>query len=203
MPEKIDLKRPVKIFTENNIVLFPTDTVVGLGCRFDSKDAIERIRKIKGIQDKNPLAVLISGIDQLDELKIRKSRLALELMEHFWPGALTIVLTTEGSYPCCGEANTMGLRLPDDPLLRRIIELVKLPIAATSANFHGHIAPAKLKDVSNKISDAADFILDLPIVGAGIASTVVKIEAGLVRIMREGAVTKKELIEIVGENSIT
>lgn len=151
---------------------------------------------------KSPLAVLISSDDHLKSLKVRRSRLANELIERFWPGALTIVLTTENDYPCCGEGNTIGLRMPDDPLLRKMIDVVGIPIAATSANLHGNTPPARLKDVTNKISDAVDFMVDLPISGSGQPSTVVRVEGGTVRIVRQGAITLNELKDIAGDSLI-
>ena len=133
-----DLKVYANYFKGDCVAIFPTDTVIGLGCRFDSVEGIAKIRKIKCIVDRNPLAVLISNESQLDLLKVRRSRLANQLMKEFWPGPLTLVLTAEVAFPCSGEANTLGLRMPDADLLREFTTL--LP---------GHGAPM-----------TSDFILD-------------------------------------------
>jgi L-threonylcarbamoyladenylate synthase len=180
------------------VVLFPTDTVVGLGCRFDSEAAISRIRRIKGIDEKNPLAVLISDEKQLDTLKVRRSHLSNLLIGRFWPGGLTFVLSSELSFPCSGEGNTLGLRMPDADYLRKIIDMIGVPIAATSANLHGQPAPGSLRDVDLQISKEADHMIDVKITSSGIPSTVVKIEGGLLRIIREGAVTSDEINAVVG-----
>jgi len=183
--------------------LFQTDTVTGLGCRFDSPDGVARIREIKGINESSPLAVLISSEDQLDLLKVRRSRLFNRLVEHLWPGALTIVVTSEEGFPCCGNRNTLGLRMPDSDLLRKIIETAGLPIAATSANSHGKPAPKALKDVEKQIAKMADCKIDLPIKSTGIPSTVVAIEAGEIRIVREGSVSKSEILAAASEEEST
>jgi len=191
-PEKI-----ASLFNEDAVMLFPTDTVVGLGCRFDSENSISRIREMKGIKTKNPLAVLISSMEDLDRLKMRKSRVFNRLTDKMWPGGLTVVLSSEQRYACCGEGNTLGLRMPDADLMRKIIIMAGTPIAATSANFHGAPPPARIEDVDKKIKEKVDYILDLPIKGLGVPSTVVKIEAGEAKVIREGAISIEEINEVL------
>jgi L-threonylcarbamoyladenylate synthase len=192
------LKQFAGYFKKNNVVLFPTDTVVGLGCRFDSLEGIARIRKIKGVTEKNPMAVLISDQKQLDLLKVRRSRLSNTLMNHFWPGSLTVVLTSEETYACSGEGNTLGLRMPDVEFLRKIIDMIGVPITATSANFHGRPAAVKIADVEKVIRKQTNHIIDFDIAPNGLPSTVVTIEGGVLKIGREGAITKAEIYEAAG-----
>lgn len=192
----VKLTDPVKIaslFNKEAVMLFPTDTVVGLGCRFDSEASIARIREIKGIKVQNPLAVLVSSLEDLDRLKMRKSRVFKTLSDKMWPGGLTIVLSSENSYNCCGYGNTLGLRMPDSDLMRKIIKMSGTPIAATSANFHGAPPPASVDHVDARIVEKVDYVLDLPIKGIGLPSTVVRIEAGELKIIREGAISSEEI----------
>jgi L-threonylcarbamoyladenylate synthase len=194
-----DLRQYASFFKEDSVVLFPTDTVVGLGCRFDSVEGIADIRKIKGIVGHTPLAVLISEEKQLNMLKVRRSRLSNLLISKFWPGALTLVLTAEKLYPCSGKANTIGLRMPDADFLRKIIKMVGVPLAATSANLHGQAAPAKLQDVNGAIRSLVDHVIDADLNSVGLPSTVIRIEGGALRILRNGAVTKDEIYTVVGD----
>lgn len=191
------LRNYAEYFSDDNVVLFPTDTVPGIGCRFDSAAAIARIRQIKGIVDKAPLAVLISDLAQLELLKVRRSRLSNLLMEKLWPGGLTIVLTSEESFPCSGEANSLGIRMPDVDLLRRIIEIVGAPLAATSANFHNQPAPRTIDAVDKGLLKQIDHVIKLDLLPCGRASTVVKIEGGLLKFIRQGAITENEIREII------
>jgi L-threonylcarbamoyladenylate synthase len=193
------LKHYADYFHKDSVVIFPTDTVVGLGCRFNSESAIAKIRKIKEITDKNPLAVLISSEKQLDILKIRRSPLSNLLMHEFWPGGLTLVLTSEETFPCSGERNTMGIRMPDSEFLRKIIDTVGVPLAATSANLHGRPAPAAMSEITKAFRGLADHFIEYETPSNGQPSTVVTIEGGIVRILREGAVTKKEIIDVIGD----
>lgn len=201
MSGKIDLGKYAKCVKKGDIILFPTDTVVGVGCRFDSADGIKKLRSIKSIKDSTPFAILISSPEQLDRLRIRKSRLSKLLISRFWPGGLTIVMSSENSYPCSGEGNTLGLRMPDFDLLRKIIEMAGVPLAATSANRHGRPAPKKLSDVEPSIAEMANCVLDYPVRCIGMPSTVVKLEAGEPRILREGAVPSEEILETLRESA--
>ncbi len=193
-----EVKKLAGYFKKDKIILFSTDTVVGLGCRFDSAAGIARIRQIKGVHEKNPMAVLIADEKQLDMLKVRKSRLSNTLMRQFWPGALTIVLSSEETYPCSGEGNTLGLRMPDVDLLREIIDFIGMPIAATSANIHGRPAAARIPEVDASIRKQVEHVIDFEIVPNGLPSTVVTIEGGLLKIEREGALTKEEIYRAAG-----
>jgi L-threonylcarbamoyladenylate synthase len=172
---------------------------VGLGCRYDSEEGIARIREIKRIKESSPLAVLISSLDQIDELEIRKSKIFKNLAEKLWPGGLTIVISSEKTFPCSGNSNTIGLRMPDSDVLCEIIEKTGHPLAATSANFHGKPAPKLLKDVDPEIIKKADHQIKLPIKPIGLASTVITIEAGDIRVIREGAIPKTDIIAALSE----
>lgn len=194
-----DARQFASCFKKDSLVLFPTDTIVGLGCRYDSVEGIAKIRKLKGIVGRNPMALLISDLSQLDVLQVRRSRISNLIMQKFWPGGLTMVLTSEIAFPCSGEGNTIGLRMPDSEFLRKIIENVGVPIAATSANLHGQPAPAHIGDVSGYFQNEVDHIIEFDLNPISLPSTVVSIEAGNLRIIREGAVTKSELYAAIGD----
>ena len=199
MNDKVNIIKYAKCIQKGDIILFPTDTVIGLGCRFDSPDGIARLRQIKDIRQSTPFAVLISSQDQLRMLNVRRSRKSNVLISRFWPGGLTIVMTSENNYPCCGEGNSIGLRMPDFDILRKIIDKAGVPVAATSANFHGKPAPRKMEDVDPAIVKKADCVFDYPVRPVGLPSTVVKLEAGEPRILRDGAIPSGEIIEILKE----
>jgi len=145
------------------------------------------------------MAVLISDISQLDLLQVRRSRISNLIMQKFWPGGLTVVLTSEIAFPCSGERNTIGLRMPDSEFLRNIIDTVGVPLAATSANLHGHPAPARLGDVSPYFRDAVDHIIEFEMNSINLPSTVISIEAGNLKIIREGAISQNEINDLIGD----
>jgi L-threonylcarbamoyladenylate synthase len=198
---KIAFSKYAEFIRKGKIALFPTDTVVGIGCRFDSKESIAGLRAIKGIRDSDPIAVLISTVQQLDILKIRRSRLSNLLAEKFWPGGLTLVLSSDDRFPCSGSGNTLGLRMPDVDSLRKIIEMAGVPLAATSANFHGQPSPDRMEKVDASILDSVDGTFDIPASLMGLPSTVVKFEGGEIKIIREGAIPSRDIYDAVAEES--
>jgi len=198
---KIAFSKYAEFIREGKVALFPTDTVVGIGCRFDSKEGITRLRAIKGIKDSDPVAVLISSLQQLDVLRIRRSRLSNLLAEKFWPGGLTLVLSSEDRFPCSGAGNTLGLRMPDVDSLRKIIEMAGVPLAATSANFHGRPAPGRMEEVDASIVNSVNTTFDIPARLIGLPSTVVKLEGGELKIIREGAIPSRDIYDAIAEES--
>ena len=201
MAGKIAFSKYAEFIREGKVALFPTDTVVGIGCRFDSKEGITRLRAIKGIKDSDPVAVLISSLQQLDVLRIRRSRLSNLLAEKFWPGGLTLVLSSEDRFPCSGVGNTLGLRMPDVDSLRKIIEMAGVPLAATSANFHGRPAPGRMEEVDASIVNSVNTTFDIPARLIGLPSTVVKLEGGELKIIREGAIPSRDIYDAIAEES--
>lgn len=199
MSEKVNIAKFAECIRNGDILLFPTDTVMGIGCRFDSEEGIARLRSIKGSNESIPFAVLISSEEQLETLEIRRSRFTNILISRFWPGGLTIVMSSEENYPCCGEGNSIGLRMPDFDFLRKIIEKAGVPLAATSANFHGKPAPKRMKDVDRSIVENVDCVMDFPARLLGTPSTVVKLEAGEPKILRDGAIPSSEILDAFGE----
>ena len=199
MSSRVPFKRYAESLIRGKILLFPTDTVAGIGCRFDSAESVSRLRELKGLREESPIAVLIASLDQLQSLGIRKNRLVMSLMEKFWPGGLTLILSSEKEYPCGGSGNSLGLRMPDSDNLRKIIETAGLPLAATSANLHGRPTPAGLKAVEKAIIRKVDLTLDFPVRSSGVASTVVSFEAGELEIVREGAISRREIQEAISE----
>jgi len=197
--EKINLEKYARCIKNGEVLLFPTDTVVGIGCRFDSEEGISRMRSIKQVKETAPFAVLISSPEQLEQMKIRRSRISNLLISRFWPGGLTIVMTSENHYPCCGEDNAIGVRMPDFDLLRKLIEIADVPLAATSANYHSKPAPKRIADVEASMVKKIDCVLDFPARLVGQPSTVVRLEAGEPTILREGAIPSKEIFETVRE----
>ncbi len=199
MTGKIAFSKYAEFIRKGRIVLFPTDTVAGIGCRFDSEEGIARLRAIKDIKDPDPIAVLVSSVQQLDILRIRRSRLSNLLAEKFWPGALTLVLSSEDRFPCSGAGNTLGLRMPDVDSLRKIIEMAGVPLAATSANLHGLPAPGRMEEVDASIVNSVNGTFDIPARPVGLPSTVVRLEGGELKVIREGAIPSADIYSTVSE----
>lgn len=172
-------KSPSAVFKNGGVVVFPTDTVYGIGCKFDSGASINRIYKIKGTPKIQHFPILVSNITQVEKIAdINKA--ARKLMEKHWPGGLTIVLKTKY------RKEKVGFRMPDFDSLRKIIDDVG-PIIGTSANFHGQNSPTSFEELDSKLISMVDYIVKGEC-KKGIESTVIDTTADPPKILRQGAV---------------
>ena len=174
------IKEAVKILKKGGIVIFPTDTVYGIGCRFDDKDAISRLYKIKKTPESQPFPILVFDLSQVEKLAVI-NKTGEELIKKYWPGALTIVLQSKGG------KNKIGFRMPDSSLIKSIIDGVGEPLIGTSANFHGSRAPRSYGEIDPDFIKLADFVLKGEC-QLEMESTVVDAIGDVPKILRQGAV---------------
>lgn len=151
----------------------PTETVVGLVA---SERGLERIQEIKGRDANKPVALLCRSPEEAFSLTARVPSLARTLARDFWPGPLTLVLDLPGG-------GTVGVRVPADSAVRRVLEDHGGPLYATSANLAGEPAPRRLEDVDPRVSGSVDLVVEGE-PGSGEASAVVDLSDGRVRLLR-------------------
>lgn len=195
-----DLKDSADILRAGGIVAFPTDTVYGLGAVFDDEKAVDKIFAAKGRDEKKPLSILVSDIDQVEMLadlgEGEKRRAALCLMEAFWPGALTLIFNKKPGIPdnVTAKGDTIGVRMPDLEVTRELISYVGKPLAAPSANTSGKRSSVTLEDVLEDLDGKIDAVIDGGKCDIGLASTVVDMTKDKLVILREGVITKEDII---------
>lgn len=187
-----------RVLADGSIVAFPTDTVYGLGVDVFNADALERLRAAKGRQEDTPFPVLIAGMEQLEEVVQPVPPEVGPLTEKFWPGALTLVLPTSVALPpALLRDGRVGVRLPDDPICRRLILKFGRPITGTSANVSGQPPAMTAADVKRMLGNKVDYILDAGNAQGARPSTVLSLAPGEARILREGAIASDVLLETV------
>lgn len=181
------------------VMIFPTETIYGIGCNVMCEDSVLRVFKIKGRALTQPPPILIHDAEQLSLLATDISPLARSLMEKYWPGSLTLILPARpelspllsGLSPD-GKTRTVGIRRTSHSVARALCELIGAPIIATSANFNGATgraaAPQSLDDIPASFKDQVDIIVDGGMLG-GTPSTIVDCVSNPPRILRAGAVT--------------
>lgn len=197
-PERDKILKAAKILKNGGTVAFPTETVYGLGANALNIDAIKGIFRAKGRPEDNPLIVHISHISQLDNLVESISTRALELMERFWPGPLTIIFNKRQNVSSIvtGGLSTVAIRMPNHKVAIALIEAAGLPIAAPSANTSGRPSPTHVNHVIEDLNGKVDMIIDGGVTGIGVESTVLDISRDIPIILRPGGVTKEDLLEI-------
>src|SRR3989344_3568415 len=188
--EEVQLEKAIKILKQGGIVIFPTDTAFGIGCRMDDENAVARLFKIRKRPETQATPVLIDNLEMAQEylepipMKVRE-----QLMDKYWPGALTIILRCDNKKVpklVRGGKNTLGIRLPDHPVTRALIQGVKVPLLGPSANFHDGRTPFMLEDLDNELVQLVDFIVPGRCKGKTV-STVIDCSVKPWRVVREGA----------------
>ncbi|CAN5188897.1 L-threonylcarbamoyladenylate synthase [soil metagenome] len=197
------LGEPAATLRRGGLVAFPTETVYGLGADAMDAGAVERIFRAKGRPSDNPLIVHVPDASWLPLVVASVTPLADELAAAFWPGPLTLVLEAHPAVPgvTTGGLTTVAVRVPSDPLARRLIELAGTPIAAPSANLSGRPSPTTAAHVRADLGARIDWIVDGGPSPLGIESTVVDSRGDTPIVLREGSITREMLAAVTGDDA--
>ena len=184
-----------EVLRNGGIAAVPTDTVYGIAAMADNRDAIEKLYQIKERDQKKSIAVLLGDAEQAEQVAHEFPAKAQRLASAYWPGALTIIIRKKQGLPENLTSNDLiGLRIPDQNFTRDLIRLTG-PLAVTSANISG-MPPAKsVPEFADELGAGLDLIIDAGPCSGGIPSTVVNCCEEPAVILREGAVTKEEILK--------
>ena len=149
-----ELKDFADILKNGGIGIFPTDTVYGIGTNGLNSDAIKKLYEIKKRNLKNPINLLVSDIKMIETIAQDITPLEYKLIESFLPGPLTIILKKKNIVPDIITAGSefVGVRIPDNPITKTLIELADVPIAAPSANISGKLSGTNLNDIISDLN---------------------------------------------------
>lgn len=169
-------------------VVFPTDTVYGLGADAFSEGAILKLFEIKARQPNQAIAVLIGDPTQLEQLTENISPAAMQLVRRYWPGALTVVVPRRANVPeILSPTPTLGVRMPDHPVALALLRTTG-PLAVTSANLSGRENTTTAQEVLAQLDGRFDLLLDGGTTPGGVPSTVVDMTGQHPKILRQGPV---------------
>ncbi len=189
-------------YFENGVVVYPTDTVYGIGCVFDNDSSVKRIYDLKNRDHSKALPLLISDISQLRMLTDDVSESARKLMDVFWPGALTLVFNHNGHVSDLITAGkpTVAVRMPDNPDLRAVIDKLGKPIIGTSANLSGEPSITSYRDAAKRFAGTADMVINGKC-HDNIPSTIVDVTDEYPVIIRRGSITEDEIEKVINERA--
>ena len=191
-----DLDRAIKVIKDGGIVIFPTDTAFGIGCRVDNKDSVKRLFEIRNRPKEKAMPVLFDSIDQVKKFVLPFDDNVEVLMKKYWPGALTIVMNCDAEKVpelVRGGGKTLGVRIPDHKLTLSLIKGAGVPIIGSSANFSGAETPFSLMGLDKELIKLVDFLLEGKTKGQGSASTVIDVVKNPWEIIRQGEVVLPDL----------
>lgn len=178
--------RVIDCLNAGGVVILPTDTVYGIACAMKSASAFERIYNLKGRESGKPCALLIADLVDAHQYWLSIHAQTLELACNGWPGALTLIGPKSLAVPdyITGGLNKVGLRVPDNDFVREVIRGLGQPLAATSANLAGEMAPLSLASIPRQMLDNADLIIDGGNIKSHGASRVIDASEGDSKILR-------------------
>lgn len=185
----------IDIFRKGGVVIFPTDTVFGIGCRMDDEKAVARVFDIKKRERKEALLVLVDSVEMAEKYVEVSDEARVKLVNKYWPGGLSIFFKTKpGKVPgiVTADSNILAVRWPKHKKIEEIIREVGVPIIATSANFSGEKTPHSLDEVDEKISEQADYVMKGECTYRR-ESTIIDTTIKSWRVIREGAIKIQNL----------
>jgi len=195
-----ELTEAVQLIQEGGIVAFPTDTVYGLGADATNEEAVLKIFEAKGRPADRPISVLVSQVDDLDIYAKKVPLEAKKLADEFWPGPLTILLRDAQAFAPSVTVGreTVGLRMPDNPIALQFIEACKVPLATPSANSSGRPSPTLAEHVHSDLDGKISAVIDGGETSFGVESTVLDFSNPTEPIiLRPGNISKEAIEKVI------
>jgi L-threonylcarbamoyladenylate synthase len=189
------IEAAVTILRAGGLVVFPTETVYGLGADASNASAVRRIFAAKGRPAEHPVIVHLASDRGLSQWASEIPPAVEQLAERFWPGPLTLIVKRAKSVidEVTGGQDTVGLRVPSHPVAQALLHAFGGGIAAPSANRFGHISPTTAEHVREELGDRVDLILDGGACEVGIESTIVDVSRGTPVLLRPGRISEEEI----------
>ncbi|HXX70130.1 MAG TPA: L-threonylcarbamoyladenylate synthase [Polyangiaceae bacterium] len=198
-PDAAAVLEAVGVLRRGGLVVFPTETVYGLGCRALDESAVARVFAVKGRPPHHPLIAHVTTEGSARELAAVWPPVASRLARAFWPGPLTLVVERASFVPAivAGGGGSIALRAPSHPVARALLEVLGEPIAAPSANRYQCLSPTCAPHAIRQVGGDVDLVLDGGTCDAGIESTVIDVRGPSARVLRPGAVPMAALRDLV------
>ena len=197
------LSEALEAVRSGEVIVFPTETFYGLGADALNEAAVMRVASLKGRDPENPIPLIITDMNMLKEIVTELPLMAERLINHFWPGPLTLVLPARQGLPTLlmNRDGGVGVRVSSHPVASALVKGLGCPLTATSANLSGK-GPAKtIAEARSYFSKQVEIFIDGGRLEGKKGSTVVEIHGDQLRIIRDGEISPKELREALASVS--
>lgn len=200
-----EFEKVIEVIKSNGLVLVPTETVYGIAANAFSDEACQRVFIAKDRAEDNPLIVHVSDKEMIKSLTNSISEIEEKLIDTFMPGPFTLILENNNSVCRTASAgnSTIGIRMPSNNIINKIIRFSRIPLAAPSANISGRPSGTCLEDIFDELKNKVDCIIDGGKCKIGIESTVVKVENGVPTILRPGYITENDIEKVIGKVALS
>lgn len=191
MGTSLDLRTSIEYAVETlknqGVIIYPTETVYGIGADGLNPVLHARIGQLKGRPSSKPYLLLVDSVQDAESLVGPLPEIGYQLAERFWPGPLTMIL------PLGTRARTLGLRVSPHPVVRQLLRAFGRPLISTSANLTGDPPPQEIAAIARKLREQVDWIIDAGPTPGDRPSTIVDVSTPIPTIRREGPITRAEL----------
>ncbi len=199
-----EIEKAVQTLRAGDLVVFPTETVYGLGANASNPAAVRKIFEVKGRPADHPVIVHLDNPRYLHRWVSDVPAAAERLADMFWPGPLTLILPKADNVNeiVTGGQDSIGIRIPSHPMAQQLLTAFGGGIAAPSANRYGRLSPTKPEHVRDELGDAVHVLLDGGDSPIGLESTIVSCLNNEVRLLRPGFITRSQIAQVVGELAV-
>lgn len=196
-PKEEDIAEAARAAKEGQAVVFPTDTVYGVGTNAFLPEAVLEIFQVKDRPSNKPLILLVADPEDAGPYVLELNELAKRLINEYWPGPLTLILKKSDKVlpEVTAGGDTVGIRCPDHPVARILIRQSGVALATTSANLSGQASPKSAEEAKKNLWGRVSYIIDSGPVKLGVESTVLDLSSDEPRLIREGYISWAELQE--------
>ncbi len=186
------------------VIIYPTETVYGIGCDAFNETAVGRIFEIKQRPENKPLILLVRDVNMLKDIVAEIPSVAQQLITAFWPGSLTLIFKAKPgiSKLLTGGTGRIGVRQSPHPLVASIFQVFGNPLVSTSANISSEPPAVSIKDIPTFITDKVDLIIDAGIIGSTPSTVIDVMDSGIVY-RREGAIKKTSIERLLYDRNKT
>ena len=199
-----NLAAAIEALKHGRVIVFPTETLYGLGADALNEAAVEKIFELKGRDPRNPIPVLVANQEMLNTLVAKVPTTAQKLIDRYWPGPLTLVLPGRKHIPkaLCNSAGGVGVRISSQPIATFLVKGLGRPLTATSANPSGKEPARTVEEAKRYFAGEVEVFVDGGPLISERGSTVIEAFGDTIRIIREGEMSAVELRQFLGSDKI-
>ncbi len=199
LPTYANLKKAMAVLKKGGVIAHPTETFYGLGVDPFNEGAVRKLFELKGRGFDKPVSILVKNEEALFDISCEIPPAAERLIKRFWPGPLTIVFKAKKGIPKILTANTgkIGVRVSSNQIAKKLLDIIDMPITATSANPSGRKSPVTPQEVERYFGDKLDMIIDGGELEGKLGSTILDITEEDIKILRQGEITEELIREIL------
>ena len=199
------LREAARTIKRGGVIIAGTETFYCIAADASNESAVERVFRIKGREERNPLPLIAADQETLVPIIGEAPPILGRLMKTFWPGSLTILFEARGRFSrlITGPSGKIGIRVPPPCPACFIAEYADLLLTATSANFSGQAPTRSVGEIPERLTQAVDLVVDSGDTPGGMPSTVIECQGNVVRVLRQGVISEEEIKKALTASRMT